>query len=100
MNILEILKDVCEGWTVEYRFDSINRYRFDFAHLKLKIAVEMEGGIWTKGHTNPKTYIKDMKKYNLAQLKGWIVLRYGYGQEEDIKNDIKRAVELRKKCGQ
>ena len=38
-----------------------------------------------------------MRKYNLAQLKGWIVLRYAYGQEHLIANDIKMAIERRKK---
>lgn len=98
--ILEILNSVCEGWTVEHRFDSTNRYRFDFAHLKYKIAVEIEGGVWTKdGHTNPKTFLKDMTKYNLAALKGWMVLRYTYGQDNLIADDVRKAIERRKKEG-
>lgn len=98
--VLKILNSICEGWTVEHRFDSISRFRFDFAHIRLKIAVEMEGGIYTgTGHAKTGTYIKDMRKYNLAQLKGWIVLRYAYGQEDKIPNDIKKAVENRKKDG-
>lgn len=97
-SILKTLNDVYEGWTPEFRFDSTNRYRFDFANLKLKIAVEIEGGVWSGGgHTRGKGYIKDMAKYNLAQLKGWMVLRYTYGQEDLITNDIKRAVEIREK---
>lgn len=96
-NILKILNSACEGWTVEHRFDSINKFKFDFAHIRLKIAVEMEGGIYTgTGHVKIGTYLKDMRKYNLAQLKGWIVLRYGYGQEDKIANDIIKAVEKRK----
>ncbi len=99
-NILKILNSVYEGWTVEHRFDSINRSRFDFAHIRLKIAVEMEGGIYTgTGHAKTGKYLKDMRKYNLAQLKGWIVLRYAYGQEDKITNDIKKAVDMRKKEG-
>lgn len=97
-NVLKILNSVYEGWTVEHRFDSINRFRFDFAHIRLKIAVEMEGGIYTgKGHASIGTYLKDMRKYNLAQLKGWIILRYAYGQEDKISDDIKRAIEKRNK---
>ena len=99
-NVLKILNSVYEGWTVEHRFDSINRFRFDFAHIRLKIAVEMEGGIYTgSGHAKTGTYLKDMRKYNLAQLKGWILLRYAYGQEDKIPDDIKKAVEMRKKEG-
>jgi len=97
-NVLKILNSVCEGWIPEFRFDSVRRFKFDFANYKLKIAVEMEGGIYTgTGHSKTGTYLKDMEKYNLAQLKGWIVLRYGYGQENKIPNDIKKAVEKREK---
>lgn len=97
-NILKILNSTYEGWTVEHRFDSINRYRFDYAHLKMRIAVEIEGGIFTgTGHTKISTYLKDMHKYNLAQLKGWIVLRYAHGQEKLIADDIRKAVQKREK---
>lgn len=96
--ILKILNSTYEGWTVEHRFDSVNRYRFDYAHLKIHIAVEIEGGIYTgTGHAKTGTYLKDMKKYNLAQLKGWIVLRYAYGQENLIADDVRKAVQKREK---
>ena len=95
--ILKILNSTYEGWTVEHRFDSVNRYRFDYAHLRMQIAVEIEGGIYTgTGHAKTGTYLKDMRKYNLAQLKGWIVLRYAYGQEHLIAGDAKKAFEKRR----
>ena len=95
--ILKILNSTYEGWTVEHRFDSVNRYRFDYAHLRMQIAVEIEGGIYTgTGHAKTGTYLKDMRKYNLAQLKGWIVLRYAYGQEHLIASDAKKAFEKRR----
>lgn len=97
-DILKILNSIQEGWTVEHRFDSTNRYRFDYANIRLKIAVEIEGGVWSGGgHTRGKGYIKDMEKYNLAQLKGWVVLRYAHGQEHLIANDIKKVIERREK---
>lgn len=96
-DVLKILNSTYEGWTVEHRFDSVNRYRFDYAHLKMKIAVEIEGGIYTgTGHAKTGRYLSDMRKYNLAQLKGWIVLRYAHGQEHLISEDVKKAVEKRK----
>ncbi len=94
--LLKILNSVCEGWIPEFRFDSVRRFKFDYGNLKLKIAVEMEGGIYTgTGHVKIGTYLKDMEKYNMAQIRGWIVLRYAYGQENLIANDIKKAVEKR-----
>ena len=90
--VWKILNSVCEGWIPEFRFDSVRRFKFDYGHLKMKIAVEMEGGIYTgTGHTKIGRYLSDMQKYNMAQLRGWIVLRYGYGQEKLITNDVKKA---------
>ena len=96
--VWKILNTVCEGWIPEFRFDSVRRFKFDYGHLRMKIAVEMEGGIYTgTGHAKIGRYLSDMQKYNLAQLKGWIVLRYGYGQENLIVNDIKKAIDKRNK---
>lgn len=61
----------------EWRFDPTRRYRFDFAWPAKKIAVEVEGGIWSNGrHTRPSGFANDCEKYNLAALNGWRVLRY------------------------
>ncbi len=43
----------------------------------IKIAVEFEGGIYIGGrHIRGRTYSRDCEKYNLAQINGFIVLRY------------------------
>lgn len=96
--VLKILNSVHEGWLQEFRFNSVRKFKFDYAHLKLKIAVEMEGGIYQgTGHAKIGRYLSDMEKYNDAQIRGWIVLRYAHGQEKLITNDIKRAIEKRNK---
>jgi len=96
--ILRILNSVYEGWTVEHKFNSLRNFKFDFAHIRMRIAVEIEGGIYTgTGHAKTGRYLSDMEKYNDAQLRGWIVLRYATGQERLITNDIKRAIEKREK---
>ena len=62
----------------EWRFAPPRRWRFDFAWplLDQKLAVEVEGGIWTRGrHTRGKGYQADLAKYNRATLDGWRVLR-------------------------
>lgn len=97
-DILDILESIYEGWIPEYKFVSERKFRFDYGHLKMKIAIEIEGGIYTgTGHAKTGTYLKDMEKYNLAQLRGWIVLRYAHGQENLIANDVKRALQKREK---
>jgi len=43
---------------------------------KYQVAVEIEGGIWTKGrHVTGIGYQKDCEKYNHAILCGWTVFR-------------------------
>ena len=63
----------------EVRFHLTRKWRFDFALLPLskKIAIEVEGGVWSGGrHTRGSGYIGDMEKYNEAAILGWTVLRY------------------------
>jgi very-short-patch-repair endonuclease len=74
----------------EYRFNSVRKWRFDFAYIDKKIAIEIEGGVWIKGrHTRPLGYINDCKKYNKAQLLGWKILRYTPQNIADVISDLK-----------
>lgn len=60
----------------EYRFYQPRRWRFDYAIPRFKIAVEVEGGVWTGGrHIRPKGFLGDIEKYNTAALLGWRVFR-------------------------
>lgn len=60
----------------EYRFHDTRRWRFDFAHEASKVAIELEGGIWTGGaHTRGGHFISDCTKYNAATAAGWRVFR-------------------------
>lgn len=60
----------------EFRFHPVRKWRFDYAIPEHKIAVEVEGGVWTQGrHTRPKGFLNDIEKYNTATLMGWRVFR-------------------------
>lgn len=60
----------------EHRFDSVRRWRFDFAHLPSQIAIEIEGGVWRGGrHTTGIGFSKDCEKYFAATMQGWMVVR-------------------------
>jgi hypothetical protein len=60
----------------EYRFAPPRRWLFDFAWPAQKVALEVEGGVWSKGrHTRPKGFLGDMEKYNAAAIDGWRLLR-------------------------
>ena len=61
----------------EYRFHPVRRWRFDYAFTEKKIAIEIEGGLYTNGrHTRIKGFQGDIEKYNTAVEFGWILLRY------------------------
>jgi hypothetical protein len=60
----------------EFRFAPPRRWRFDLAWPERKLAVEVEGGVWTGGrHTRPAGYLKDIEKYNEASILGWRLVR-------------------------
>lgn len=60
----------------EFKFHSERRWRFDYAWPSVKLALEVEGGIFTGGrHINPVGFTKDMEKYNAAAVLGWRVVR-------------------------
>lgn len=70
----------------EYLFLEQRKYRFDFAWIKEKIAMEMEG-LYASGqrnvvsrHRSAKGYEDDCIKYNLAMLNGWSVYRFTTNQ--------------------
>jgi hypothetical protein len=61
----------------ELRFAPPRRWRFDYAWPELFVAVEKEGGVYTRGrHTRGAGYADDMEKYNAATRLGWALFRY------------------------
>jgi len=90
--LLQQLNEQHRGWVREHRFHDKRRWRFDFAHLELKLAIEVEGlcAEWQKSrHTTIKGYIADCEKYNAAALLGWTVLRYTYSTLYQIERDVR-----------
>lgn len=60
----------------EFKFHPKRRWRFDYAIPEHRIALEVEGGVWTNGrHTRPQGFLGDIEKYNTATLMGWRVFR-------------------------
>lgn len=60
----------------EHRFHPVRRWRFDFAWPDERVALEVEGGIWTRGrHVRGKGALNDMEKYSEAAARGWRILR-------------------------
>lgn len=63
------------GWEREYAFCPGRKWRFDFANVSVRLAVEVEGGHWFGRHTRGNGFEKDVEKYNEAIARGWRVLR-------------------------
>jgi very-short-patch-repair endonuclease len=64
------------GMEREHAFAKPRRWRFDFAWPTHKVALEIEGGVWSGGrHTRGSGFTKDVEKYNRAAVLGWSVIR-------------------------
>lgn len=88
---VEVVKEHVFHWT--------RKWRFDYAMPELKIAIEIDGGVWEYGrHNRPQGYIDDMEKLNTAASMGWLVLRFT--TDDRLKTStlalIKDTVNLRK----
>ena len=84
----------------EHMFHYTRKWRFDYAIPDLKIAFEIDGGVWDYGrHNRPQGYINDMEKLNNAASMGWLVLRFTTHDRlmTSTLSLIKKTVELRKK---
>ena len=58
----------------EYRFHPQRRWRFDWAFVGPKLALEVQGGIFTQGrHTRGAGLLKEFDKLNSAAALGWRV---------------------------
>lgn len=67
--------------TSEVRFHPIRRWRFDFANMNTKIAIEINGGTWVKsGHSSGQGIARDYEKLNEANLLGWTVFQLAGSQ--------------------
>jgi len=73
--VVELLQAGMGGFERNYRFAPRRRLELDFAWLGQRVAVEVQGGIHSRGgHVRPDGFTRDVEKMRLAQLMGWIVL--------------------------
>ena len=69
-------KELGERCEKEWRFHPVRKWRFDYAFPDFKVALEVEGGVFTGGrHTRSLGFLKDIEKYNAAAVLGWTVVR-------------------------
>jgi len=88
-----------EGMVREFMFlKPRRRYRADFAWPEPKLLVEVEGGVYSGGrHVRGKGFTEDLHRSNLAQLEGYMILRFtGEQVKSGLALDlIERAIKLR-----
>src|SRR5438309_1871690 len=60
----------------EFKFHPSRRWRIDWAFPEQRVALEVEGGVWTGGrHVRGSGYLKDLEKYNELAARGWRLVR-------------------------
>ena len=66
-----------DGYVREYQAIPGRRFRFDFCWVKERLAVEIQGGTYSRGaHARPLGIKRDYEKGNLAVQFGWKVLQF------------------------
>lgn len=71
------------GALTEYQFDLDRKWRFDFAFPAARLAIEVQGGIYSGGrHTRGAALVKEWEKLNAAAVAGWRIL---YCQPREIQ---------------
>lgn len=79
----------------EYKFHPVRKWRFDWAILEIKLAVEYEGIFSRKSrHTTISGFTGDIEKYNEATVLGWRVIRVTAKDYQNINNTLKRIKEV------
>lgn len=60
----------------EFKFHPTRRWRIDLCWPDQKLALEIEGGIWSNGrHVRPTGFLGDLEKYNRLAILGYSLLR-------------------------
>lgn len=59
----------------EFQFLPDRKFRFDFCWPNKKVALEVQGGLWSGGaHVRGAALLKEYEKYNMACVLGWRIL--------------------------
>mgnify|MGYP003671426320 CR=1 FL=1 len=91
-----ILEDFKMNCILEYKFHDTRKWRIDIFIPDLKVAIELEGGVYTYGrHTRPKGFLADIEKYNKISILGLKLLRYAHVEHtyNDILKDLKELID-------
>ena len=82
----------------QFRFVPGRQYRFDRAYPEHKLAIEVQGGIWTNGaHARGSGIERDALKFSIAAAMGWrvVVLTRDLIESGQAVELIARALEVK-----
>jgi hypothetical protein len=69
------------GYIREFKFLDDRKFRFDYAWPKLKVAAEIQGGVFTRGgHATGVGITRDCEKLALANIDGWTLFHFTSNQ--------------------
>lgn len=101
VGILNALNEITPSklkWMTEVLVCDERKWRYDFAHPAMKLAIEINGGVYTQGrHVRGEGFKGDMQKLNSAQLRGWTVLQYTPAMLKAMLRDVKLYIDKRGK---
>ena len=60
----------------EYQFEPTRKWRFDLFLPEQSIGIELDGGMFHGGHSRGTALERDYEKQNIAQLRGFRILRF------------------------
>jgi very-short-patch-repair endonuclease len=84
--------------TPEFRFHPVRKFRWDWAWPEHRLALEVEGGVWSGGaHGRGTGIVRDMEKSTLAAEEGWRIIRVTPSNlaTEATMDSIHRALQWR-----
>lgn len=81
----------------QHHFHPVRKWAFDFAWPGSKVAVEIQGGIWSNGgHTRGAQYAKDREKMFSAGELGWLVYEVTNVKDARLMDRIAAQIRARK----
>jgi very-short-patch-repair endonuclease len=90
-------------WWAEWYFHPTRKWRFDYALPELKIAIEVDGGLFNSyrgkhagRHSGGIGQLNDMEKMNAAAELGWLVFHYTPDDFLNHTQQLENAIKFKK----
>ena len=91
-----VLEESTWTWKPEHAAIPDRKFRFDYACIRKKVAIEVDGGLWAyragkvMGHSSGGGRLRDYEKDSLATLEGWRVFRFAPSEHKRLRLVLNR----------